>query len=674
MITRKMFSTVVLIVIVTLITGVSLPRNVQAQCLPNPCSGKYSPQQIRSAYDVSPLIQAGFTGVGVTVALVNSGVDKYFSSDINSFDGQYGIPALTYSTVAVHQGTVTNVECGNGETTADAEMIHAMSPGAKILLVLTGLPPPSQGQSVNANTACPGPLGDGFSYVIDDSAADIAVLSPSVLVSASTATNLNTEYAKSVKEGTTLIAASNDWGTDDGAAQCGSSGPAPSGSTLMPQYSPYVTAVGGTASLTLNPSGGYGGEVGWNCSGGGASSVFTEPNYQELYTPGAPQNGQRNMPDIALVADGEASIYSQEVDSNGLPTAVGAWWGFYGTSAAAPLFAGIMADILQAARTSGTVSSTGRLGFINPTLYQLGAGSPPLSYPYPFHNITQGCSYSGSNPNGNTFGYCPQNSDLAHGDHWNFVTGWGSIDATKLAQDIIYNPFTRPTVHIVAPLDGSQLNAGQAYTLTGYATLNSGGPHLVPSYAPCSQMQFRGIAPDGSIQAASPTPDQSYQQTGYCDAQMSFDVIGRTIIRLWVRDPSNGNLGVASVNVTVASTTAVTSEGTTTTQVLPFTFQLSTTTSSAIVTAQVPAAVTVVVTITDGSPQPVELSVSGLPSGASYTFNVNPVLPTATSTLTITVGYNTPPTFPTPDTITITGTGGGNTVSTSIQLYIESTQ
>jgi subtilase family serine protease len=166
-----------------------------------------------------------------------------------------------------------------------------------------------------------------------------------------------------------------------------------------------VTAVGGTV-LTLQ-AGSYVGESGWERSGGGPSNLFREPNWQ--IGTGVPQNGFRNIPDIALDAscDTPYAYYW-----NG-----GSDW-FCGTSGGAPTFAGITADIEQAAG--------GRLGWLNPVLYSLGSSDPSV-----YHDITSGCSLvkGGSRTKA---GYC------AH-PGWNFVTGWGSIDASKLAKHFAPN-------------------------------------------------------------------------------------------------------------------------------------------------------------------------------------------------------------------------------------------
>ena len=65
-----------------------------------------------------------------------------------------------------------------------------------------------------------------------------------------------------------------------------------------------------------------------------------------------------------------------------------------------------------------------------------------------------------------------------------------------------------------------------------------------------------------------------------------------------------------------------------------------------------------------------QLSASGLPSGATDSFNLNPDTPTANVTFTINAASSTPPgTY----TIIITGTSpGSNNVSTSLILQVDS--
>jgi subtilase family serine protease len=361
-------------------------------------ASSFTPNDIRGAYNVTPLLQSGYTGKGVTVAVINKGIDGTFYDDVNGFSAQYGLPPASISAAKPYGSTGTDQELPDGETTGDVEFVHAMAPDAHILLVLVG-----------TNS-----LLDGFSYVIDNNAADVAVLSPSWAYwgggASDTAESYNEEYAKSVSLKITLIAASNDWGSNNTVPWGTVVGEfwtqhLPN-SYLMPQYSPYVTAIGGTV-LTLSSEGSYGSETGWSRSGGGPSNLFREPSWQTGH--GVPQNGYRNIPDLALDAACETPYAYYWKGSVGT---------FCGTSAGAPTFAGIVADIVQAAGS--------RVGFVNPTLYSLAASDSSV-----FHDVATGCSLVqvGSNIQN---GYCASTG-------WDFVTGWGSPDAAKLAQHLAPN-------------------------------------------------------------------------------------------------------------------------------------------------------------------------------------------------------------------------------------------
>ena len=359
-----------------------------------------TPQKIRDYYGVSRLIQSGYKGVGVTVAVVAHGIDATFFDDIQGFDIKYGLPDANITIVRPFGSNGTNLESPESdesafESTADAEMVHAMAPGARIAMVLVG---------DNGNRT----VLDGFSFVIDNEFADIAITSFSIPYYGSRASDVaesyNDEYAKSVGKNITLITGSGDSGANSTIP------PSSYGGTwwteylpeayLMPDFSPYFTVVGGTEfkrSGTL-----FTGETGWNMSSGGPSNVFAKPAWQ--VAPGVPEDGYRDIPDVALLASCETP------------------WGIFfrgdayrscGTSLSGPIFAGIVADIEQAAGH--------RLGFLNPFLYSLAASDPSV-----FIDVTSGNSLVefGSSIG---VGYC------AH-PGWDFVTGLGRPDAVKLLQ------------------------------------------------------------------------------------------------------------------------------------------------------------------------------------------------------------------------------------------------
>jgi subtilase family serine protease len=182
--------------------------------------------------------------------------------------------------------------------------------------------------------------------------------------------------------------------------------------------SPLVLAAGGTTLEASHATGAWVSETAWGlpdgspgspfqATGGGFSHLFSRPSYQD----GVPGIGSmRGIPDVA--ADGDAVTGVAVITAN----AGGGYTlsGHAGTSASAPLWAGIMALTDQYAKR--------HLGFVNPAVYQI-ARSP--QYRLAFHDITAGSSNTAEFPPATITGY-------RAGPGWDPVTGWGSPDAQVL--------------------------------------------------------------------------------------------------------------------------------------------------------------------------------------------------------------------------------------------------
>jgi uncharacterized membrane protein len=169
-----------------------------------------------------------------------------------------------------------------------------------------------------------------------------------------------------------------------------------------PSDDPYVTSVGGTVLATSGAGGPWSNESVWSGSGGGKSTTYTIPIYQQNLnmTAAGGSTTMRNIPDVAAAASGIYLIYN-----NGGGGSVG------GTSASAPLWAGFAALANQQAVANGL----GPIGFINPTLYTIGSGG---DYSTDMHDIK-----AGSNGFKAVTGY-----DLA--------TGWGSPAGQGMINDL----------------------------------------------------------------------------------------------------------------------------------------------------------------------------------------------------------------------------------------------
>src|SRR5205807_3747657 len=136
---------------------------------------------------------------------------------------------------------------------------------------------------------------------------------------------------------------------------------------------PYVTGIGGT-NLTLNSANTYSSETVWNAGflggagGGGISQFWKQPSWQS--GPGVQNsysNGMRETPDVSLDADPATGypIYctagSSCNGSGGIGGSSGGWITVGGTSAAAPMWAAMIALTNEDAAHHGK----SRVGFLN---------------------------------------------------------------------------------------------------------------------------------------------------------------------------------------------------------------------------------------------------------------------------------------------------------------------
>ena len=212
-------------------------------------------------------------------------------------------------------------------------------------------------------------------------------------------------------------------------------------SEIYPADDVYVTSVGGTDLSTSSAAGLWASETAWANSGGGISpDKYVIPSWQTAAASGCASCSQsyRNGPDVSANANYTFYVCADQT------TCTANSYG--GTSFAAPMWAGYMALINQQSVTNGN----GLLGFINSSLYVIGAGS---SYTTDFHDIT-----IGSNGYAATTGY-----DLA--------TGWGSPNGSGLINALAGTAPSSGGV-ITGPTPGSTLT-GASTTFTW--TAGTGG-------------------------------------------------------------------------------------------------------------------------------------------------------------------------------------------------------
>jgi subtilase family serine protease len=387
-----------------------------------PC---YSPHEIRNAYGLTTLIEAGYTGDGETIIIIDSFGSPTIAQDLKVFDAGYGLPDPPSFSVLAPLGTVpfdpNNSDQVNWakETTLDVEWAHAMAPGADIVLLTS---PVDQTEGVQGlpeflqleQYALDHHLGKVISQSWGTAENNLFDPDGQQLIK-----EFEHFYQRAARENVTVLAGSGDTGSVNVDVK-NKFYPFPT--VQFPASSPLVTAVGGT-SLYADTDGNYQSETVWNdgvpngASGGGVSQQFSEPLYQGLL-PASVQKTlkhHRGIPDVAYDADPNTPIV---VYFGFFPNpAADGYYVAGGTSEGPPQWAGIIADANQLAAHP--------LGFLNPKLYLLGAIGRQSLF---FHDITVGNnSYNGVR------GY-----DATPG--WDLASGWGTPKLSCLLWELARQP------------------------------------------------------------------------------------------------------------------------------------------------------------------------------------------------------------------------------------------
>lgn len=355
------------------------------------------PAGVLRTYNIEPLRDAGHNGEGSTVIVF--AFDGFDQADLDSFSEMFGLPAFTPEVIGGQPSAP------RGEATMDLEVIHAIAPEAKKVLV----------------NARPTVEGDGAYQKIAEMMEDAdrrfpgAVWSFSIgwgcdkLITAADLVPVRAALAKAQRNGTTAFDASGDLaGLECKGGDEWSSPPHADNVGLDAVASmPEMTNVGGT-TLSTDDQGGWLAEQAWfdapltQGSAGGISALYDRPAWQGPVALN-PGTKMRLTPDISAVADpftGLKLVFGQEVIVGG------------GTSQAAPLWAGIAALMNEYLNEHG-----GRaLGDLNPLLYRVAQGARLPA----FRDIVLGA-----------------NAVAVAGPGYDLVTGLGTPDVYNLVRSIL---------------------------------------------------------------------------------------------------------------------------------------------------------------------------------------------------------------------------------------------
>ena len=348
----------------------------------------YTPSEIRTGYDVP----ASATGAGQTIVIVDAYGSPTIRQDVATFDAVMGLPPVNLNIIYPGGSPVYNPLQHHNEadwafeTSLDVEWSHAIAPAATIDLVIAA----NNGGDV---------LNNAQQYAVSHHLGNVMSLSfgiPEGDLSGNNGNNGQQNQAHQIYQaakaaGITVLASAGDYGDNNALDFVNASYPA---------SDPLVTSVGGT-NLFLSDSGAYQSEDVWNdtdpalCPFGCTAGVFGA-------TGGAPSAlyPGRTVADISW----NASVYTGVLTFISFP---GVSPGFYftgGTSEGAPSWAGVVADIDQAANHA--------IGFMNPALFAAPASD--------FHDVTVG---------ENGFAFSP-GEPAAPG--YDMPTGRGTPDVAKV--------------------------------------------------------------------------------------------------------------------------------------------------------------------------------------------------------------------------------------------------
>jgi kumamolisin len=340
----------------------------------------YTPVQVAERYQ----FPTGLDGTGETVGLIELG-GGYVASEVATYFSANGVKRTgTLLSVGVDGASNAGAKDptgADGEVQLDIEVVGSVAPAANIVVYFG----PNQGSGFQ----------DAISAAINDQTNKPSVISiswggPESSYAQQDMDAINQTLAQGAALGISVCVASGDSGASDGTS---------AKAVDFPASSPNVLGCGGT-SLPAT-----GKEVAWNdgtsggASGGGFSTVYPQPSWQTGVK--GVTGAQRGVPDVAGDADPETGY---DVSVDGTSEVIG------GTSAVAPLWAGLLALINQSLNT--------RVGFVNPVLYQNTSA---------FTDITSG-----------------NNNGYSAGVGWDPVTGLGSPIGTSVLTALTPTPSTPP--------------------------------------------------------------------------------------------------------------------------------------------------------------------------------------------------------------------------------------
>jgi subtilase family serine protease len=271
-----------------------LRTDIRGAAPPNTPNG-YAPTDLQTAYGLTS--DSKNNGNGRTVAVVDAYDDPNAEADLNVYRSQYGLRACAVSNECFAQQKYTSQTNAGwaGEESVDVDMVSAICPNCKILLV-------------------------------EAASASISDLSAAERYATAHADYVSNSW--SGDEGTQTY--DNDYKVSCGAITAATGDSGYNSTAKWPAILPSVVGVGGTSLTSVSPRA----ETAWLRTGSGCSKIYNKPSFQDGLNTGC---SMRAESDISAVANPHTGVAVYDTYRQG------GWLVFGGTSVAAPIVASVFA-------------------------------------------------------------------------------------------------------------------------------------------------------------------------------------------------------------------------------------------------------------------------------------------------------------------------------------------
>jgi pseudomonalisin len=589
-----------------------------------------APGDFATIYNLNALYSGGYDGTGKSIAIV--GRTNINMSDVQAFRSYFGLPVNNPQVIL--NGPNPGITADEDEAVLDVEWSGAVAKGAAIKFVISASTSATDGVDLSAQ------------YIVSNNTAPVmssSYGSCEVLMGTAELAFYKNLWQQAAAEGISVMVAA----ADSGAAGCDT----PSETTATEGRavnglcsSIYNVCVGGTQfadtanstywlsssnATTKGSAISYIPESAWNQSGsvsggsdlwstgGGASTVYTKPEWQS--GPGVPADGKRDVPDISLAASTHDGFLIVE---NGNLYVIG------GTSASSPAFAGIMAIVNQ---KTGSAQ-----GNPNPTLYALAAiqARGTTSHAY-FHDVTSG------------WNTVPGVTGFSAGAGYDQTTGVGTVNAGNLVT------YWGDAAITVAPAVNAQMTVPSLTVRQGSSGTSTANITVAGGFSSAVTLTVSG-APVGVTATLE-------------SANLAVPGSGSSVLTIAVG--GSAVAGMATISVTAAGG-GLTSTGTVNLTVVPA-FALEA--NPAAITVQQGSSIPVTLTsaTATGFSGAVVLTARGMPAGMTVGFapSTIPAPGSGGSTVSIAAGTSAAPGL---YSITVTGTSGSLTSTATIAVSVVS--